>query len=107
MNYQRVLAAWFTGILCILPLAEAAQMKGPATGLKAVKQGQLMGADTDVNELLFGGAGNGYLIASERKFAVTPKTEFLGANGGKTSLSSIKKGTMVKESFKRIHKASI
>ena len=98
MRYRRVLAAWFAVVICCVPIAQVSQAAGPAA---ASKPGKALDADVDVNELLFGGGGNGYFLASERKFVVTPKTEFYGKSGAKTSLSSIDKGSMVKVVFHR------
>ncbi|TBR21598.1 MAG: hypothetical protein EPO63_08515 [Candidatus Nitrosotenuis sp.] len=82
----------------MMPLAGAVHAAGPAPASRAAHQ---MDADTDVNELLFGGTGSGYILASERKFVVTPRTEFFGKSGARIASSSIRKGSMVKVVFHR------
>lgn len=98
MSYQRVLIVCFTAAACLMPLAGSSHAAGPAAGSKP---GQQVDADTDVNELLFGESGSGYFLASERKFAVTEKTEFFGKSGSKISPASIPQGSMVKVVFHR------
>ncbi len=71
---------------------------GAAKPLSPAEQA-LTGADTDVNELLFGEAGSGYFLASERQFKVTPATRFFGKSGVPITLSSIRPGSSVEVVF--------
>lgn len=96
MRYQRVLIACFAAAVCLMPLAVS-----HAAGGAASKQGKQVGASIDVNELLFGGAGDGFLYASERKFMVTPTTQFFRKSGTPIALSSIPKGSTVLVEFHR------
>lgn len=98
MKYQSLLAASFAAVMCLVPLAEVSHA---AAATAAAKKVQPVDADTEVNELLFGEAGNGFFLAGERKFMVTPKTVFYGKSGSKVALSSIRDGSTVKVAFHR------
>lgn len=98
MSYQRVLIVCFTVAVCLMPLAGISHAAGSAA---ASKSGQQVDANTDVNELLFGESGSGYFMASERKFAVTEKTEFFGRSGATISPDLIAQGSTVKVVFRR------
>ncbi|MBI5636841.1 MAG: hypothetical protein HZA03_02600 [Nitrospinae bacterium] len=98
MRYQRVLAACFAVAVCLMsgPFAAVSRAASPGTAAKAYTP-----SDAEVNVLLFGEAGNGYFLASERKFVITPKTEFFGRSGAKILPSSISDGSTVEVIFRR------